>query len=136
MWTVLTDLTQMKQWMGEPELRIEIETDWILGGPILIRGFHHAKFENKGVVLAFHKNKRLTYTHLSSVSRLPDIESSYSVLDFILTPIDDSTLLTLNIENFPTDAIRKHMEFYWKGTLNIIKETVESRQGTKRSQAE
>ena len=115
----------MKQWLGEPELRIEIETDWTVGNPILIRGFHHVKFENKGTVLSFEKNKRLSYTHVSSVSRLPDVESSYSVLDFILTPVDNSTLLTLTIENFPTEAIRKHLEFYWPPTLVVIKEMAE-----------
>jgi hypothetical protein len=115
----------MKQWMGEPELKIEIETSWEIGTPIVIRGFHHIKFETKGLVFAFDRNKRLVYSHLSSVSRLPDTESSYSLLEFLLTPDRDQTRLTLNIENFPTDTIRRHLEFYWQSTLVYIKDAVE-----------
>jgi len=84
------------------------------------------KVENKGIVLKYEKEKRLIYTHLSSLSRLPDKQENYSTLEFILTPTANHTLLTLNIENFATELIRKHLEFYWKTTLNVIKENVEN----------
>lgn len=123
-WSILT--TQV-EWMGEPEMQIEIFTDWKVNSPILIRGFHHAKFENKGIVLQYDEGKRLSYSHLSNVSRLPDLPENYTILEFVLTPAGEETELTLNIENFPTEVIRKHLEFYWRTTVFKIKKAAEDK---------
>ncbi len=125
-WRTLTDPRLMKQWMGEPEMEIEVETTWMIGSSIIIRGFHHVKFENRGEVLEFNSEKKLSYTHLSSVSRLPDTKENHSLLEFTLEDKGSGTLLTIAITNFPTESIRKHMEFYWRGTTLKIKHQVES----------
>ena len=124
-WKTLTDPAMMIQWMGEPEMQIEIETNWQLNSPIIIRGFHHVRFENRGVVLEFEKEKKLSYTHLSSLSRLPDVPENYSKLLFTLNGGSKTTELTITIEDFPTESIRKHLEFYWRGTLTRIKAVAE-----------
>lgn len=124
-WTVLTSAELMPKWMGEPEMKLEIHTDWKINSPIFIHGFHHVKFENKGIVLQYDKGKMLSYSHLSSISRLPDKPENYSILEFILTAVDKNTQLTLNIKNFPTEIIRKHLEFYWRTTIITIKKNVE-----------
>lgn len=124
-WTVLTNPALMTKWMGEPEMKIEVCTDWEINTPVFIRGFHHVKFENKGIVLRYDEGKMLSYSHMSSVSRLPDQPENYSILEFILTPVDKNTQLTLNIKNFPTEVIRKHLEFYWRTTIITIKKMVE-----------
>jgi hypothetical protein len=115
----------MPEWMGEPDVGIEVHTNWQVNTPIMIKGFHHVKFENKGIILAFDKERKLSFTHLDSISKLPDIPESYSTLTFILEPVENGTHLTLNIENFPTESIRKHLEFYWKTTLVILKNKAE-----------
>jgi uncharacterized protein YndB with AHSA1/START domain len=125
-WKTLTDPNVMKQWMGESEMQIEIDTTWKVGSPIIIRGFHHVKFENRGVVVEFEKENKLSYTHLSSVSRLPDVEENYSVIEFVLDEEGNATLLTVTLSNFATESIKKHLEFYWRGTLVLIKEVAES----------
>ena len=125
-WTILTD--QMTGWMGEPEMQIEIITDWKVNSPILIKGFHHVKFENKGIVLQYEEGSRLSYSHLSNVSRLPDIPENYTILEFVLAPAGEGSFLTLNIENFPTEVIRKHLEFYWRTTIFKIKKVAEDKQ--------
>ncbi|MBA4849237.1 SRPBCC domain-containing protein [Emticicia sp. BO119] len=124
-WQTLTDIEIIPQWLDDPGMEIEVLTNWQVNTPIIIKGFHHVKFENKGLVLAFDKERKLSFTHLSSVSKLPDIPESYSMLTFILEPIDNTTKMILNIENFPTESIRKHLEFYWRTTLFTIKNTVE-----------
>jgi len=126
-WTTLTDLKLMEQWLGEPEMTIQVQTDWKVNEAISIRGFHHVEFENKGTVLQYDIEKKLSYSHLSSISRLSDKPENYSVLEFTLTPIDSHTQLTLNISKFPTETIRKHLEFYWRTTIVTIKKTVENR---------
>jgi uncharacterized protein YndB with AHSA1/START domain len=124
-WQTLTDLELMRQWMGEPEMALDVQTDWTVGGPILIKGFHHATFENKGVVSRFEPTKVLRYSQLSSLSRLPDRPESYSVVELRLASANDATLLTVNVSGFPTESIFRHLDFYWRGTLVILKQCAE-----------
>lgn len=119
-WEALTRPELMKQWMGEPEMGIEISTDWTVGSPILIRGFHHANFENRGTVLQFEPRAVVRYSHLSSLSRLPDTPESYSVFEFRLEPLADDTSLTVIVTGFPTETIFKHLDFYWRGTIRVL----------------
>lgn len=124
-WAALTDPGLMPEWMAEPEMKLDVQTSWEINSPIFIRGFHHIKFENKGIVMKYVKEQRLIYNHLSSVSKLPDEAGNYSILDFALTSAGGQTILTLDISNFPTEAIQKHLVFYWRGTIHKIKKYVE-----------
>jgi uncharacterized protein YndB with AHSA1/START domain len=128
-WTTLTNPAQMAHWMGAPEMEIKVATDWQVNSPILIQGFLHVRFEIKGIVLQHEKEHKLSYSHFSSISRLPDLPENYSILEFVLTPADGKTSLTLHIENFPTDVIRKHLEFYWRTTIIGIRKMVEEGEG-------
>lgn len=125
-WSTLTIPDIMTTWMGSPEMEIKVITDWKVNSPILIQGFHHVKFENKGLVLQNDKESKLSYSHLSNISRLPDIPENYAILEFVLTPVEDKTQLTLTITNFPTEVIRKHLEFYWRTTIIGIKKAAEA----------
>jgi hypothetical protein len=113
--------------MGDPEINIQVFTNWQVNSPIRITGNHHGKFENKGVVLEYEPERKLSYTHLSSVSSLEDVLGNYSFFEFILTPLanERATQLTITVKNFPTDVIRKHLELYWKTTILVIKDIVE-----------
>lgn len=124
-WAALTVPEQMTAWMGAPEMKLSVETDWKVGTALLIRGFHHLPFENKGIVLQYDEERLLRYTHLSSASRLPDVPESYTLFTFTLTPVAGHTLLALTLENFPTETIRRHLEFYWRTAIVLIKKYVE-----------
>ncbi len=124
-WAALTVPELISGWIAEPEMKVEVLTNWQVDAPILVRGFHHAAFENKGIVLEYVVNKRLSYSHFSSVSRLADRIEHYTVLDFVLRPERNGTILTLELSNFPTETIQKHLEFYWRGTVHKIKKQVE-----------
>lgn len=126
-WDALTDPGSIREWMGEPEMRVEIITDWKVDEPILITGFHHVAFENKGTILCFEPERILRYTHLSSLSRLPDEPQNYCVLSFELAPAATGTSLTLTVDNFPTESIYKHFAFYWGTTMEVLKNFVEQR---------
>ncbi|NIG51877.1 SRPBCC domain-containing protein [Chitinophaga sp. Cy-1792] len=125
LWQILTDLTLIPIWMGGDEMRITVETDWQLNAPMVIRGFHHVAFENRGTVMMWEPERRLVYSHLSTVSRLPDLPESYSVIGFELRENNDATDLIITVSNFPTEIIRKHLEFYWRGTIYKIREMAE-----------
>lgn len=125
-WRTLTDPDLMRKWMAEPEVGLEITTDWRVGSSIVVRGFHHVRFENTGIVLRFEPNSILQYSHQSSLSRLPDEPENYSIYTFRLTPMgEDSTSLTVEIANFPTESIFRHVEFYWRVTPRMMRQTAE-----------
>jgi uncharacterized protein YndB with AHSA1/START domain len=124
-WDSLVCTGKMKVWMGEPEMEIGVETDWTVGRPMVVSGFHHSHFRNIGTVLEFKPMERLSYTHLSSLSRLPDDPVNLTTLTFSLAPQGDATSLTLTAEGFPTVSIFKHLQFYWTGTLGVFKQFVE-----------
>lgn len=125
-WAWLTDPAQMPRWMGEPEMRVEVETAWTVGGPIVVRGFHHLAFENRGTVLCFEPGERLRYTHLSSLSRLADEPGSYSTIDFELTAVSGGAALRVSVRGFPTESIFRHLDFYWRGTMSVLKALAEA----------
>lgn len=128
-WRFLTDIGCMKAWMGEPEMALDVATDWVVGTPIVVRGVHHVPFENTGSVLAFDPPTRLAYSHRSSLSRLPEVPASYVTLDFLLQDAGGATTLTLTASGFPTASIYRHLQFYWGSTLEILKRQVERGMG-------
>lgn len=123
-WDTLTKPDLMKQWMSETD--INIITDWKIGSPITIRGeLHSASFENKGFVLQFKTAENLVYSHLSSLSDLEDKTGNYSIIEFKLTPAETQTILSLKLSNFPTESIYRHLAFYWRVTLELLKKFIE-----------
>ncbi|WP_242696522.1 SRPBCC family protein [Longitalea luteola] len=124
-WTTITQPHLMKQWMGDASMQLDIRTSWAINSAIIIAGFHHLPFENKGTVLQFEPGKRLQYSHLSSLSRLPDEPHNYSIVTFELNAANNATMLTLTIDNFPTETIYRHLAFYWQTTIVLIKKFIE-----------
>jgi uncharacterized protein YndB with AHSA1/START domain len=123
-WQALTDPEQIKKWMLDEE--IHILTDWKPGSPIVIKGtLHWVDFENTGVILENIPGKLLCYNHLSSLSELPDQPENYTVIEFLLTPIENMVNLELTLSNFPTESIYKHLVLYWNPTLEIFRKFVE-----------
>lgn len=125
-WQCLTTPGLMKQWMM-PETEIEIKTDWKEGGPFTIEGdWYKSRFINYGTVLEFEPEKVLSYSHLSSLSRLPNVPENHSILKMELVPDGESTVLTVSAANFPTEAIYKHLAFYWNVTIELLKKFIEN----------
>jgi uncharacterized protein YndB with AHSA1/START domain len=123
-WEALTDISLMPKWMSETQM--EVITDWHVGNTIVIQGrWHKMRFRNSGIVLSFDVNRYLSYSHLSSLSRLEDRPGNHSVLCFDLEAVGDQTVLELSISNSPDYAIQRHLEFYWSVTLQVLKHFVE-----------
>lgn len=124
-WQALTEPASMQRWMGE--LEIDIVTTWQVGSPFIIRGAMYKKlFETLGTVLVFQPLQTLSYSHLSSLSRLADKRENYTVLHFELIPVETQTVLTLTASNFPTEIIYRHLAFYWNVALELLKCYVEA----------
>ncbi|MNY11502.1 hypothetical protein D3C86_1445340 [compost metagenome] len=115
-----------KRWISDSA--IDILTDWKVGGPItmLVQADSYKDyFENKGTVLQFEPEHLLQYSHLSSLSRLPDQIENYTIITFRLIPGNGKTSLDLTLSNFPTEIIYQHLAFYWNVTLELIKKLIE-----------
>ena len=124
-WATLTEPGLINKWMLDTP--VEILTEWREGGRLLEQGdLHGLPFENRGTILRFAPPNVLEYTHWSTLSIVADIPENYSVVCFDLQESQHQTLLTLNIGNLLTFEIFKHMEFYWKTTLHLLKEAAES----------
>lgn len=127
-WEALTNIEHMRRWMAEPEIQMDIVTNWIVGDSIVIKGFHHEAFENRGTVLEFDPPNVLRYSQLSSVSRLANNPENHSIFEFRLTPVNGHTSLTLTLSGFPTESIFRHLDFYWRVTISILEQFVETSQ--------
>jgi len=125
-WQYLTNPDLMKQWMGDPEMKIEVITDWKVGNPFVVKGFHHQQFENKGTILQFEPEIIFQYSYLSSLSNLDDTPENHTMITFTLVPKDGKTELTVEVANFPTEVIYKHLEFYWNGTVHLLKQVIQN----------
>ncbi|MCW3464815.1 SRPBCC family protein [Chitinophaga nivalis] len=124
-WQSLTTIPFMIKWMGGADFQLRITTTWEIGSPMLIKGFHHVAFENKGIVLAYTPERELRYNFLSSLSRLSDDAAHYTEIGFVLVPQEEQTELLLTLSNFPTEEIYQHLNFYWNTTLVILKKQLE-----------
>jgi uncharacterized protein YndB with AHSA1/START domain len=125
-WSYLTDPGLMTVWMGDPEMNIEIISDWKVGGEFTIRGFHHVQFENTGTIVQLEPEKIFQYAYLSSLSGLADEPNNYTIITFTLNPKEEQTELSVEAANFPSEAIYKHLEFYWNGTIHLLRQVIEN----------
>lgn len=108
------------------ESPIEIITDWKPGSAITVKGkWYKAGFENKGKVLQYERERLLEYSHLSSLSRLPDLQENYCLIMFRMMPEPGYTALEVTLSNFPTEAIYRHFAFYWTVTIALLKKFIE-----------
>lgn len=123
-WQALTTPALMQQWMSETP--IEVQTTWETGSSLSISGpWYKSKFENYGKVLQFEPEQVLSYSHLSSLSHLPMAEENHCVFTFQLKAEGDRTVLSFTASNFPTEAIYRHIVFYWNVTLELFKKFIE-----------
>lgn len=125
LWVALTDIEQMRGWMGLEG--IDIVTDWTIGSTVQISGdLHGVSFVNTGRVLEVEPDTMLRYSHLSSISRLPDVAESYAEIAFRLVVLSERvTELTVEVNHAPTEVIYRHLAYYWNVTVEVIKRRLE-----------
>ena len=124
-WATLTQPELIGKWMLDTP--VDILTEWRENGELLERGdLHGLPFENRGKIVRFDPPNALEYTHWSSLSIVPDLPENYSIIRFELRETNNQTLLTLKMGNLLTFEILKHMEFYWKTALHLLKQVAES----------
>ncbi|MDB5967520.1 MAG: hypothetical protein JWQ72_4020 [Polaromonas sp.] len=78
----------------------DVETDWMMGSPIRMRGEMHGKpYEAKGDILHVERPELLSFSHWSALSGMPDLNENYQVVTFRLAPEGEGTRVTLSQSN-------------------------------------
>lgn len=134
-WQAMTDAELGRIWRGA-----DFSTDWQAGSPIDITESIGSKpAGGKGRVLRADRPACLTYEFLLRLSGLPDVAENYSRVTITLTPMADGIELHV-IHSVPPSPIRhvkgveigadsgfKHVEFYWRSALPVLRDLVEGR---------
>jgi uncharacterized protein YndB with AHSA1/START domain len=127
-WRSLTEPERIKEYY----LGADVQTDWQVGSPITFKGEWEGKpYEDKGEILAFEPERKLAYSHWSSMGGKPDAPENYHVVEVTLDERDSATRVNLrqsNLEGGATKddvANRERYEQTWTQMLDGLKKTAE-----------
>ena len=121
-WAALTQPDIIKNYM----MGAKVETDWKPGHPITWNGEWKGKpYQDKGMIKAFERNRRLSMTHWSPLTPLPDEPANYHTVTYDLVPDGNRTKLTLTQENL-TGVTAEQAKKNWQPMLDGLKRTVEA----------
>ncbi len=120
-WEALTDADIVKQYFfGSNQ-----ETSWKVGSPIRFWGeYEGQKYEDKGEVLEYEQDKKLTFSYLSSWSGLPDEPDNYLYVSYEVKEVSEGTQLSITQSNYDEEKA-KHSEANWATVIDGLKKIVE-----------
>jgi uncharacterized protein YndB with AHSA1/START domain len=121
-WDALTKPELIKQYL----FGTDVISDWKVGSPITYKGEWQGKsFEDKGKITEFEPKKRLSSTHWSPLSGVPDSPENYHTVTYELSEKDGSTDVTIIQDNNANEEERTHSEQNWKTVLDGMKKLLE-----------
>ena len=126
-WDALTNKEKLRSFF----FGSEIDSTWKVGSSITFRGeFNGHKYQDKGVIRTAEPGKKLSFTHWSSLSKLPDRPENYHIVTFDLAPAGKGTEVTLTQENQNdseprTPKVTEELKKNWSMLLAGLKKTVE-----------
>jgi uncharacterized protein YndB with AHSA1/START domain len=120
-WEALTNADIVKQYFfGSNQ-----ETDWNIGSQILWTGeYEGTTYVDKGVVLEFEPNRKLSFSYLSSWSGLEDNPENYLLVTYEVHPVENGTELIITQSNYDEEK-SKHSSENWKLVIDGLKKLVE-----------
>ena len=123
-WTALTDPKLIAQYF----FGSRVQTDWQPGHPIRWTGEYQGKpYEDHGSVVEVEPERRLTVTHFSPMTGLPDAPENYHTITYDLEELGGSTRVSLHQDNNRDDAEAARSTENWRMMLAGLKKTVEGR---------
>ncbi len=120
-WEALTNPEMVKQYFfGSNQ-----ETDWNVGSKISWTGeYEGTPYVDKGVVLEYLPNEKLSYSYLSSWIVLEDRPENYLLVTYKVKEIDGGTELTITQSNYDEEKA-KHSSENWKIVVDGLKKLIE-----------
>ena len=121
-WTALTDPDEIEKYM----FGSHVVTDWKPGSSIVWKGEYEGKaYEDKGEILEFEPERRLTMTHFSALSGQEDVPANYHTLVYELEERGEKTRVALSQDGNDTEEAAEHSKANWEKMLSGLKEVVE-----------
>ena len=124
-WNALIDPATVRQYM----FGTTVESTWEPGAAIAWKGEWKGKpYEDKGIILEFVPEQRLSYSHFSPMSGKPDAPENYHTVAIELEEVGDRTRVTLTQDGNATEEARDHSQRNWTAMLEGLKKVVENPQ--------
>ena len=120
-WEALTNPEMVKQYFfGSNQ-----ETNWNVGSKVLWTGeYEGTTYVDKGVVLEYFPNKKLSYSYLSSWSGLDDKPENYLLVSYEVTQTESGTELIIKQSNYDEEKA-KHSAENWEIVVDGLKKLIE-----------
>lgn len=120
-WNALINPEMVKQYFfGSNQ-----ETDWKVGSEILWTGEYEGTiYKDKGTVLEYLPNQKLSYSYLSSWNGLEDKPDNYLFVSYEVQPTENGTELTITQSNYDEEKIQHSIE-NWAVVIDGLKKLVE-----------
>jgi uncharacterized protein YndB with AHSA1/START domain len=125
-WNALTNPEKVKQYFFGTSLIC----DWKVGNPIRFTGEWDGKaYEDKGTVMEYQHESRLTYDYYSAFSGQPDMPENYQTITYEVSEKDGTTTLVITQSNCRSEEVKAHSEQNWKMVMDGMKKLVEETKG-------
>lgn len=120
-WEALTNPAIVEQYFFGTEL----VTDWEVGKPIVFQGeWDDKKYIDKGEVLEYEHNKKLSYSFLSSWSGKEDLPENYLWVSYEVKSDGENTELTISQSNY-NEELAKHSDENWAALVDEMRKIIE-----------
>jgi uncharacterized protein YndB with AHSA1/START domain len=124
-WNALISPSIIKKYMFGADVRSE----WRKGSSITWKGeINGKKYEDKGTILEIARDKKLQYSHFSSLSKLPDIPENYHTVTITLIRDNGGTQLLLTQDKNGSENERIESEKIWGMMLESLKKLLEAQE--------
>lgn len=121
-WSALINPEMVKQYFFGSNQK----TDWKVGSQIIWTGeYEGTTYVDKGVVLEYLPNEKLSYSYLSSWSGLEDKPENYLLVAYEVKPTEQGTELTITQSNYDEEKA-KHSAEFWGVVIDGLNKIVEN----------
>ena len=120
-WDALTNPEIVKQYFFGTDL----VSTWEIGSDIIFQGgWEGQTYVDKGKILEYIHNEKVSYSYLSSWSGKEDLPENYLWVSYEVKDIDGDTELTIHQTNYDEERA-KHSETSWASIIDGMKQLIE-----------
>lgn len=121
-WEAFTNPDIVKEYL----FGTKVESNWEEGSSIVYTGEWEGKeYHDKGTVVKVIPNQLLVTTYWSSMAGTSDSPENYKNVTYEITPIGDTSKVTITQDNEATQEDAEHSTKNWQTVLEAMKKVLE-----------
>jgi len=121
-WDALTNPEIIKEYL----FGTETVTDWKVGSEIVFQGeYGEHKYRDHGIILENVFHERISYSYWTGFSGLEDKPENYSLVTYILKPVDKTIELSWTMKGYANEEGYNHSKNGMQAFLEQIKGIIE-----------